>query len=575
MATVVQSPQLSALSRHLVHRGLLNDEQALDAEGKCRDGDTQLITYLVQQRLVNPDQLAWCIAQDFSLPLLDLDAVHIDLETARKAGETAIRAHRIVPFYRRGKRLFVAISDPTNFQGLEEIKFNTGLSVEPVICEEHKLTRHLERLIQALDTSIGDLEIESEDLGDLADMEADMEQEHARAAPTDPESDDAVVRFIRKTMLDAVRRGASDIHFEPYEKSFRVRMRVDGILEEVSHPPVALSEKIAARLKVLAEMNVAERRRPQDGRTKLKISRYRSMDFRVSTIPTAWGEKVVLRLLDPANAQLGVAALGFGEDQKQQFLKALERPNGMILVTGPTGSGKTITLYTAMQMLNKPERNISTAEDPVEIRLEGINQLNVHPAINLTFANALRAFLRQDPDVILVGEIRDLETAEIAVKASQTGHLVLSTLHTNDAPKTLTRLRDLGLPLYAIASSVELIIAQRLVRKLCESCRKPLDIPREALEKEGFTGEELDAGVRIYGPQGCDQCNNGYKGRTGIFQVMPMTDEMEQAIMREENEVEITRLAREVGVRDMRRAGLDKVRTGITTLDEVQRVTTD
>jgi type IV pilus assembly protein PilB len=558
----------------LVQRELIEQEAAGTAEAESRAAGLQLVTYIVQHELVESGQLAWAIARNFSLPLIDLDAVNVDVDAARKAGENAIRRHRIVPFFRRGKRLYVAVSNPTNFQGLDEVKFNTGLSVEPVICEEDKLARHLEKVIQALDTSLGDLDKDSDDLDDLVE-EDDKSGGGAEANEEQVDNDDAVVRFIRKSMLDAVRRGASDIHFEPYEKNYRVRMRIDGLLKEISRPPAALAEKIAARLKVVSELNVAERRRPQDGRTKLKISRNRSMDFRVSTMPTAWGEKVVLRLLDPASASLGVEALGFEPSQKELFLKALDRPNGMILVTGPTGSGKTITLYTAMQKLNKPERNISTAEDPVEIRLDGLNQLNVNPTIDLTFANALRAFLRQDPDVILVGEIRDLETAEIAVKASQTGHLVLSTLHTNDAPKTLTRLRDIGLPVYAIASSVELIIAQRLVRRLCENCRKPLDIPREALKKEGFTDEELDAGIRIYGPQGCAHCNNGYKGRTGIFQVMPITEDMEQAIMSGADDLEIARIARGAGVEDMRRAGLTKVKAGITSLDEIHRVTTD
>lgn len=574
MASVAENTRLSPLARLLVNKGLLEREQAGAAESESRAAGSQFVSYIVQQNMVEAGPLAWAIAQNFSLPLVDLDAVQVDLDASRKASESAIRRHRIVPFFRRGKRLYVAVSNPTNFQGLDEVKFNTGLTVEPVICEEDKLARQLDRVIQSLDTSLSELDQGEEDLDDLADAETDTDTDE----PTNTdqaESDDAVVRFIRKTMLDAVRRGASDIHFEPYEKNYRVRMRVDGLLKEISNPPAALAQKIAARLKVVSELDVAERRRPQDGRTKLRISRNRAMDFRVSTMPTAWGEKVVLRLLDPSSAELGVEALGFDSHQKARFVKALARPNGMILVTGPTGSGKTVTLYTAMQRLNDPERNISTAEDPVEIQIDGLNQLNVNPTIDLTFANALRAFLRQDPDVILVGEVRDLETAEIAVKASQTGHLVLSTLHTNDAPKTLTRLRDIGLPLYAIASSVELIIAQRLVRKLCENCRKPLDIPREALEKEGFSAEELDAGIRIYGPKGCPRCNNGYKGRTGIFQVMPITEEMEQAIMSGADDLELARIARDIGVQDMRRAGLDKVSAGITTLDEVHRVTTD
>ncbi|MGH8224576.1 MAG: type IV-A pilus assembly ATPase PilB [Gammaproteobacteria bacterium] len=577
MASTAEQMRLTGLARHLVKSGMLDEERTNAALAASRKAKQHFVSYLVRQEILEPGPLAKAIAEEFSLPLLDLDAVQMDLEAARAAGEASIREHHAIPFFSRGKRLYVAVSDPTNFQGLDEIKFNTGFNVEPIICEEDKLARHLDTVAQAIDTSLNALDEDSE-LDDLTDVSLEAEDETEGPAPTvqEADTDDApVVRFIRKIMLDAVRRGASDIHFEPYEKSYRVRMRVDGVLQQVSNPPAALSEKLSARLKVLSRLDVAERRKPQDGRTKLKISGSRAMDFRVSTIPTAWGEKVVLRLLDPASASLGVEALGFEPFQKALFLSALERPNGMILVTGPTGSGKTITLYTAVQTLNIPERNISTAEDPVEIQLHGINQLNVNPRIGLTFADALRAFLRQDPDVILVGEIRDLETAEIAVKAAQTGHLVLSTLHTNDAPKTLTRLRDIGLPLYSIASSVHLIIAQRLVRTLCQHCRKSLDIPRETLEKEGYTAEELDAGFKIYGPKGCPQCNNGYRGRTGIFEVMPITDEMEHAFMRGADDTEIAGLARADGVWDMRRTGLAKVKAGITSLDEIHRVTTD
>ncbi|MGH8270868.1 MAG: type IV-A pilus assembly ATPase PilB [Gammaproteobacteria bacterium] len=577
MASTAEQMRLTGLARHLVKSGMLDEERTNAALAASRKAKQHFVSYLVRQEILEPGPLAKAIAEEFSLPLLDLDAVQMDLEAARAAGEASIREHHAIPFFSRGKRLYVAVSDPTNFQGLDEIKFNTGFNVEPIICEEDKLARHLDAVAQAIDTSLNALDEDSE-LDDLADVSLEAEDETEGPAPTvqEADTDDApVVRFIRKIMLDAVRRGASDIHFEPFEKSYRVRMRVDGMLQQVSNPPAALSEKLSARLKVLSRLDVAERRKPQDGRTKLKISGSRAMDFRVSTIPTAWGEKVVLRLLDPASAGLGVEALGFEPFQKALFLSALERPNGMILVTGPTGSGKTITLYTAVQTLNVPERNISTAEDPVEIQLHGINQLNVNPRIGLSFADALRAFLRQDPDVILVGEIRDLETAEIAVKAAQTGHLVLSTLHTNDAPKTLTRLRDIGLPLYSIASSVHLIIAQRLVRTLCQHCRKPLDIPRETLEKEGYTAEELDTGFKIYGPKGCPQCNNGYRGRTGIFEVMPITDEMEHAFMRGADDTEIAALARADGVWDMRRTGLAKVKAGITSLDEIHRVTTD
>lgn len=576
MASTAEQTRLTGLARHLVRTGMLDEEQTNAALTASRKAKQHFVSYLVREQIVAPAPLARAIAEEFCLPLVDLDAVQIDLEAARAAGEATIRAHHTIPFFRRGKRLYVAVSDPTNFQGLDEIKFNTGFNVEPVICEEDKLARHLDTVAQAIDVTLSALEEDAE-LENLAEISLEAEEDaSATTTPQEPDIDDApVVRFIHKIMLDAIRRGASDIHFEPFEKSHRVRMRVDGMLQQVASPPAALSEKICARLKVISRLDVAERRKPQDGRTKLKISGRRAIDFRVSTIPTAWGEKVVLRLLDPANAELGIEALGFEPFQKELFLSALKRPHGMILVTGPTGSGKTITLYTAVQILNAPERNISTAEDPIEIQLHGINQLNVNPRIGLTFADALRAFLRQDPDVILVGEIRDLETAEIAVKAAQTGHLVLSTLHTNNAPKTLTRLRDIGLPLYSIASSVHLIIAQRLVRTLCQYCRRPLDIPREALEKEGYTAEELEEGFKVYGPRGCAQCSNGYRGRTGIFEVMPITEEMEQAFMRGADDAEIAGIARAAGIWDMRHTGLTKVKAGITSLDEIHRVTTD
>jgi len=575
MATPATRTGLSGLARHLAARGVLDRQQAETAEAGARSASVPLVTYIVQKNVVSASDLAHAIAREFSAPLLDLDVIHFDLELARSIGERLIRAHRAIPVFRRGKRLYVAVSDPTNMQGLDDIKFNTGLAVELVISEEDKLARHIERVAQAIDTTLSDME-DDEEFGDLGDAALEVDENEQEAAPTvDASADAPVVRFVRKIMLDAIQRGASDIHFEPYEQTYRVRMRIDGVLQEVTKPPVALSTKLAARLKVLARLDIAERRVPQDGRIKLRLSRTRSMDFRVSTIPTAWGEKIVLRLLDPGSAQLGVEALGFESEQERLFTGALARPHGMILVTGPTGSGKTVTLYTAVQTLNTPERNISTAEDPIEIQLPGVNQLNVHPRIGLTFANALRAFLRQDPDVILVGEIRDMETAEIAVKAAQTGHLVLSTLHTNDAPKSLTRLRDIGLPPYSIASSVNLVIAQRLVRRLCQHCRKPVDIPPEALEKEGFTQEEIEQGLKIYGPVGCPQCNNGYKGRTGIFEVMDVDEEMGQAIMRGAGDAELAKLARANGVWDMRRSGLEKIKAGMTTLDEVHRVTTE
>ncbi len=571
MAVSAEQTVLSGLARHLVTRGILDAEQAQIAQKGARENKHQLVSYIVRQQMVDAHTLARAIGEEFSVPIVDVDTLQIDLEIARSVGEKAIRIHRVIPFFKRGKRLYIATSDPTNDQAIDEIKFNTGQIVELVICEDDKLDRHLESLLQSIDTSLGDLS-ENEDFDG---MELDAEDSEEGSAADGIAVDDApVVQYVNKILLQAIRSGASDIHFEPYEKFYRVRLRIDGVLQEINRPPIHLKEKLAAVVKVKSRLDVAERRKPQDGRTKLKLSKNRAMDFRVSTIPTAWGEKIVMRLLDPASASLGVEALGFDERQHEAFSHALDQPNGMILVTGPTGSGKTVTLYTAVQILNTPERNISTAEDPIEIQLPGINQLEVNPKIDLTFAGALRAFLRQDPDVILVGEIRDYETAEIAVKAAQTGHLVLSTLHTNDAPKTLTRLRDIGLPPYSIASSVNIIVAQRLVRKLCKSCRKPLDIPAEALLEEGFTEPEIAEGMTIYGPKGCPQCTNGYKGRVGIFEVMPMTDAMQHAILTDAPDEEIARLARSEGIQDMRRSGLDKIKAGETSLEEVRRVTT-
>jgi len=571
MATPAEKAPLSGLARHLVTRGIISGEQAGLAQSGARAAKIPLVSHLVQQGMVQANELARTISQEFSIPLISLDAVQIDLEIARSVGEPLIRRHRVIPFFKRGKRIYIATSDPTNDQAMDDLKFNTGLIVEPIICAESDLDRHLEGVVQATDTSLGALE-DDEDFDGMA-LEAGDDEDEPRESGT--AADDApVVQYVNKILLQAIRSGASDVHFEPYEKYYRVRLRVDGVLQEINRPPIHLKEKIAAVIKVKSRLDVAERRKPQDGRTKLKLSNSRAMDFRVSSIPTAWGEKIVLRLLDPASASLGVEALGFDEKQRTAFDKALDQPTGMILVTGPTGSGKTVTLYTAVQKLNTPELNISTAEDPIEIQLGGINQLEVNPKIELTFAGALRAFLRQDPDVILVGEIRDYETAEIAVKAAQTGHLVLSTLHTNDAPKTLTRLRDIGLPSYSIASSVNLIIAQRLVRKLCKNCRKALDIPSEALIEEGFSKEEIDVGIRIYGPAGCPQCTHGYKGRVGIFEVMPMTSTMQHAILTDKSDQEIAQLARSEGIQDMRRSGLDKVKSGETSLEEVRRVTT-
>jgi type IV pilus assembly protein PilB len=482
--------------------------------------------------------------------------------------EKLLRKHQVLPVFLRGNRLFVAMGDPTNQQALDDIRFATRKQVEALVTEHPQLVEMLEKGLDAYDTRLSALAD-----ADLEKLEVQGGDASTNPNGNEPDVDDApVVRFINKILLDAVKKGASDIHFEPYEQFYRIRRRQDGILYDVNRPPVTLGMRLAARLKVMARLDIAERRVPQDGRIKLKLSKHRAIDFRVSSCPTLWGEKIVLRILDATSAQIGVDALGFEPHQKEVYLKTLSKPQGMILVTGPTGSGKTVTLYTGLNILNTTDRNISTAEDPVEINLPGINQVNVNPRIGLDFAGSLRAFLRQDPDVIMVGEIRDLETAEIAIKAAQTGHMVLSTLHTNDAPQSLERLVNMGVAPFNIASSVHLIIAQRLARRLCRHCRGRVDIPRDALLQLGFVPDELD-GLAVYGPKGCDQCTDGYKGRVGIYQVMPVSAAMGRIIMDGGNSLDIAKQADEEGIIDLRRAGLNKVKEGATSLEEIHRVT--
>jgi len=534
-----------------------------------------LVPHLVANRLGDARQIAIAAAHEFGVPLLDLDAVDLDLDVVRLVDEKLLTKHRILPILQRGKRLFIAVCDPTNLQALDEIKFQTTLRIEPVVVEQDKLDVRVGRAIEAVDTTMSNLEDDAEGF-DLENLEVSGGDEDHGADVTTSDIDDApIVRFVNKVMVDAIKKGASDIHFEPYEKHFRIRLRQDGVLTEIARPPVTLAMKVSARLKVMARLDIAERRIPQDGRIKMKLSKNRAIDFRVNTCPTLFGEKVVCRLLDPSSAQLGIDALGYEENQKQVYLNNLAKPYGMILVTGPTGSGKTVSLYTGLNILNTMDRNISTAEDPCEINVPGINQVNVNPKVGLTFAAALRAFLRQDPDIIMVGEIRDLETAEIAIKAAQTGHLVLSTLHTNDAPKTLTRLVDMGVKPYAIASSVSLIIAQRLARRLCPNCKEPVEIPAEALLKEGFTRADVEAGLTIYHAKGCSQCTAGYKGRVGIYQVMTCTESIGRIIMEGGNAMQIAAQAKKEGVADLRMSGLKKVKDGLTSLEEINRVTVD
>ena len=570
MAATASQSNLAGLPRRLVQDGIIAEDRLQEATETAKKERLPLIAYLVGADLANARAIAVAASHEFGVPLLDLDAVEIDLDVVRAVDQKLISKHRVLPLVKRGQRLFLGISDPTNLQAIDDIKFATSMRVDPVVVEQDKLEERIGKAIDAVDTSMGDLQ---DDDFDLENLDVSGEEEAREDDSRDDIEDAPVVRFVNKVLLDAIKRGASDVHFEPYEKIFRVRTRLDGVLSQVATPPVVLANKVCARLKVMSRMDIAERRVPQDGRIKMRLSKNRAIDFRVNTCPTLFGEKIVLRILDPSSAKLGIEMLGYEDNQRQMYEKHLAKPYGMILVTGPTGSGKTVSLYTGLNILNTEDRNISTAEDPAEINLPGINQVNVNPKVGLTFASALKAFLRQDPDVIMVGEIRDLETAEIAIKAAQTGHLVLSTLHTNDAPKTLTRMVDMGVKPYAIATSISLIIAQRLARRLCGNCKETRDIPKEALLKEGFTAEEIDAGVTVFGPVGCKQCNEGYKGRLGIFQVMEVSETMGRIIMEGGNAMQISDQASKEGVIDLRRAGLNKVKEGVTSLEEVNRVT--
>uniref|UniRef100_UPI002FCC465B type IV-A pilus assembly ATPase PilB n=1 Tax=Pseudomonas sp. TaxID=306 RepID=UPI002FCC465B len=506
----------------------------------------------------------------FGVPLCDLKAIDKDSQPHDLVSEKLCRQHRVLPLYRRGNKLFVALSDPTNHQAVTDIQFSTGLSTEALLVEDDKLGDAIDKFFEAANSGMEDLA--DVDLDGLDVQAVDNNKEDGVAGES---ADDApVVRFVNKMLLDAIKGGSSDLHFEPYEKVYRVRFRTDGILQEIARPPIQLAPRISARLKVMAALDISERRKPQDGRIKMRISKTKSIDFRVSTCPTLWGEKIVMRILDPSSAQMGIDALGYEPGQKDLYMAALKQPQGMILVTGPTGSGKTVSLYTGLNILNTVDVNISTAEDPVEINLEGINQVNVNPKQGMDFTAALRAFLRQDPDIIMVGEIRDLDTASIAIKAAQTGHMVMSTLHTNSAAETLTRLRNMGVPSFNIATSVSLIIAQRLARKLCGYCKKEVQIPREALLEEGFPENQIGS-FKLYRPVGCENCNGGYKGRIGIYEVVKNTPALQRIIMEEGNSIDISAQMRKDGFNDLRTSALLKAMQGITSLEEVNRVTKD
>lgn len=569
MAATPQNTPISGLARALVQAGRLKETEAEELMQQALAAKIPLIDQIIAAHKASASEIAIFSSETFGYPLLDLDAFNTDLIPKDAIDRKLVAAHRVVPLNKRGNRLSIAIADPTNLRALDEIRFQTGLAVDPIVVDHGKLMPLVAKVSESAEDALRAI---ADD-----DINLDFGEEEAGEAIADAgaqDIDDApVVKFIQKILLDAINDGASDIHFEPYEKFYRIRTRVDGILREIAKPPLAIKEKIASRIKVISRLNIAEKRVPQDGRMKLVLSKTRAIDFRVSTLPTLQGEKIVLRILDPSSATLGIEALGYEPDQKAHLLDAVNRPYGMVLVTGPTGSGKTVSLYTCLNILNKDGVNIATAEDPAEINLPGINQVNVDDRAGLTFPVALKAFLRQDPDIIMVGEIRDLETAEIAIKAAQTGHMVLSTLHTNDAPQTLTRLMNMGVPAFNIASSILLITAQRLARRLC-NCKQPLEVPQQALLEAGFKAEELDGSWTLYGPGSCERCKgSGYKGRVGIYQVMPISEEMQRLILAGATSLDLEKQAKAEGGRDLRESGLLKVKQGMTSLEEVLNTT--
>jgi type IV pilus assembly protein PilB len=566
---------LSGVARRLIADNIIDENQAQEALQGSAQQSISLVSYLVQNSVADGARVAESISDEFGTPLFDIRSLGSDTIPTELVDPKLIHKHHVLPLYKRGNRLFIGVSDPTNLRAQDEIKFHTGLSTEAILIEASALSEAIERYLDDEEVAFGRklASLDEAGLEDLDIQAVDEEGDEGEAANSEVD-DTPIVRFVNKVLIDAIQGGASDIHFEPYEKNYRVRFRVDGVLKEVTRPPNNLAPRLAARLKVMSRMDISERRLPQDGRIKMKLSKTRAIDFRVNTLPTLYGEKIVLRILDPSSAQMGIDALGYEEDQKQLYLDALHQPQGMILVTGPTGSGKTVSLYTGLNILNTNERNISSAEDPVEINMEGINQVHVNNKVGLTFAEALRSFLRQDPDVIMVGEIRDLETAEIAIKAAQTGHMVLSTLHTNSAPETITRLLNMGVPAFNVATSVSLVIAQRLARKLCEHCAEPAELPEETLLAEGFEKEHLSM-TQVLRPVGCDKCNNGYKGRVGIYEVVRITPELQRIIMEGGNSLTLADAAEEAGFRTLRKSGLRKVALGITSLEEVNRVTKD
>lgn len=571
MAVSATKIHLSGLARKLVLDGLIDEASAADHYQKALAKKQAFVPYLVENKLISSRDIAIAASQEFGVPVLDLSAMEFDIEVIKLVKNDLITKHHSLPIFKRGKRLYIAVSDPTNLQALDEIKFATQTNTEAILVEEDKLAKMIEKSLEEMEGGLG--KMDDDELDNLDDLE--VAEEGKTDSANDAEIDDApVVKFVNKVLLDAIKRGASDLHFEPYEKFYRVRFRIDGMLQEVAKPPLSLSAKLAARIKVMARLDVSERRVPQDGRIKLKLSKTKSIDFRVNTCPTLFGEKTVMRILNSDAAALQIDQLGYEDFQKELFLTNLEKPYGMFLVTGPTGSGKTVSLYTGINILNQVDINISTAEDPVEINLPGVNQVQVDERTGMTFEKALKAFLRQDPDIILVGEIRDLGTASIAVKAAQTGHMVMSTLHTNDGPQTLTRLQDMGIKAFAVATSINLITAQRLCRRLHKEYRKPMDLPHDALLEEGYTDAEVAKGIKLYEPvTGNEDCPSGFKGRAGIYQVMPISDAMKRLIIEGANAVQLADQAGMEGIWDLRRSGLEKAKNGVTSLSEINRVT--
>ena len=573
MATATLPSKLGGLARMLVQDKLLSEDEASAIQASANAQQLPFISQLVSSKKLSAMKVAETAANAFGFPLFDLNSLNADYLPAKGIEAKLMQSSRVMALQSRGNTLFVALSDPTNLHALDDVQFQAGMTLSPVVVEDDKLSKWIDKIAEASDTSMQSIAAD-EDFN--LDMESEEQAQEADAQTL--EIDDApVVKYLQKILMDAINMGASDLHFEPYEKSYRIRYRVDGILREIAQPPLAIKDKMSSRIKIISNLDISEKRIPQDGKMKLVLSKTRTIDFRVSTLPLINGEKIVMRILDPASAKLGIEALGYEPEQKEALLSAVSRPYGLVLVTGPTGSGKTVSLYTCLNILNNPGVNISTAEDPCEIPLFGINQVNVNDKQGLTFAAALKSFLRQDPDIIMIGEIRDLETADMAIKAASTGHMVLSTLHTNDAPSTLTRLLNMGVAPFNIASAVSLITAQRLARKLCPSCKVPLEVPKEALLSVGFEEADLDGSWQLYGHKegGCDMCNGGYKGRVGIYQVMPVTDAISRIIMKNGTAHDINDQAKSEGIRDLRQSGLLKVRQGLTSIEEIEAVTNE